>query len=548
MSALGRIPAQGSPPPTACFSDATAGLLLCTFPEAPLGGDPFAIVDDEPLRFAEAPPELDTRSTYSGVTPSGKTYRVEFTRRPIVHVDAPAGIVDEPKRPSVIRYVAAGESPRRFFAGIELRGATALSYPKKSFDIEFWVDSLGIDEADARLAGLREDDDYVLRSLYNEPLRLNSYLAHELWDQWAELPWQAEEPDARANARMRFVEVFVGDRYEGLYHLGEQIDRKLLQVKKPKDGVTRGTITKVWAIPQPLPSTATTPPNPGDFIWSGYELKYPKPRDTIDWSSVLEIHDFFTASTPVDPEASARVLDERNAIDYNLFVNVVGGGDNVLKNMYIARYEPGAPQVFIPWDLDGTFGNNWDGTRLPPTDTIYTPLFHDALFRTPGEGLTVARCERYRELRTGGLIDADRLAARAVSLFDSLNAGGQLRREAARWPSTTAVDEAELDYTQRWVGQRIAFLDAFMCEGVVSARELGEQEAPFRLPRGSSIRGDEVLVTLREAAHLQVFDLHGRAVASGPAPAGEVVLDAAGWPPGVYVLRVGRATARLLRL
>ena len=65
--------------------------------------------------------------------------------------------------------------------GIEIRGGFSQTYPKKTYDIEFWNDPSGNETIDVQFGDLREDDDWILDAMYNEPLRINSYISHKLW-------------------------------------------------------------------------------------------------------------------------------------------------------------------------------------------------------------------------------------------------------------------------------------------------------------------------------------------------------------------------------
>jgi hypothetical protein len=84
----------------------------------------------------------------------------------------------------------------------------------------------------------------VLDALYNEPLRVNAYVAHKLWLDLHTPYYTDREPEARAGADVRYVEVFEDGRYRGVYLQSEQVDRKQLKLKKTKDGEVRGELYK----------------------------------------------------------------------------------------------------------------------------------------------------------------------------------------------------------------------------------------------------------------------------------------------------------------
>ena len=56
-------------------------------------------------------------------------------------------------------------------------------------------------------------------------------------------------------------------------------------------------------------------------------------------------------------------LDINGIIDYVLFIILIMGEDNVSKNYLSVSYDKEKWSI-IPYDLDATFGNNWNGTQI----------------------------------------------------------------------------------------------------------------------------------------------------------------------------------------
>jgi len=114
--------------------------------------------------------------------------------------------------------------------------ATRKVFRKKTFDLEFWTDATGVDNRNVQCGNLRSDDDWILDALYNEPLRLRSYVANKLWLDVHTPYYQTAAPEARAGADVQYVEVFLNGAYNSIYNLSEQVDRKQLQLEKFGDG------------------------------------------------------------------------------------------------------------------------------------------------------------------------------------------------------------------------------------------------------------------------------------------------------------------------
>ena len=299
---------------------------------------------------------------------SSDQFVLYFTPLPIISIETNNIIVDEPKVQAVFTY-SDNEQTLSSNIGIEIRGGASQSYPKKTYDIEFWDDETGNLNVDMKFGQLREDDDWILDALYNEPLRLRSYTANKLWKQ-IQVPYYVNyEPKAKPGADVMYVEMFLNGVYNGLYNLSEPIDRKQLKIKKFNDNL-RGELYKgyTWGA-----STFTSLPsyNNNSRVWGGYEFEYPKSSEITDWSSLYQFTNFVINSSELEFENDIWSRFEKdNFINYFLFLNLIRATDNTGKNIYLAKYKQGEPYFYIPWDLDGCFGTIWNGTNSNITDDI----------------------------------------------------------------------------------------------------------------------------------------------------------------------------------
>ncbi|OAV43770.1 CotH kinase family protein [Lewinella sp. 4G2] len=484
----------------------------------------------------------------------GDQYAVYFSKRPLINITADSSLNNDTKVRSEITYLDR-EQQIVAGAGIEFRGATALLYPKKSYDLEFWTDTDG-ESQDVTLAGMREDDDWVLDAVYNEPLRINAFIAQGLWNDMYELPWVADDDRARGGANQEFVEVFLNGNYQGLYTLGEQVDRKLLRLKKTNEEGMRGYLVKVWAIPTSPSFNDVGPPNPMEETWSGYELKYPNPNDTINWDPLSQLHErFITDPDPSEGAIMGRHLDLANSIDYDLFINVIGGIDNEGKNIYFARRDVDEPYFYIPWDLDASFGNNWDGTRVEWGDRYFTPLYQDVVQQEEGDDYADARCARYAELRESGVFSARNINARFQALYDTLNAEQIYARENLVWSSTLSADQEEIDYTKNWLIQRLEYLDSFYCPAgtVVSTPETAATATEIKISPNPVV--DRLTLRLphraAEGSHIRIWNLEGRQVLDRQIPPSSTVnnisLDISRLSSGLYILEADGVRAKFIK-
>jgi hypothetical protein len=474
-----------------------------------------------------------------------------FTQLPLIHINPSEWIPDDFKVPADFIY-ADDEQTLTSIVGIERRGGFTQGLPKKTWDLEFWEDDSGAEETiDVSFAGMREDDDWVLDAVYNEPLRVNAYAAHKLWLDLHQPYYIEDEPEAKSGADVAWCEMFFDGQYFGLHFLSEQIDRKQLKLKKFKeeDKEIRGELYKgvlpllgvlLRAVPRQSNNTRDT--------WDGFELKYPDVNDTINWDNLYDLVDFIVDSP--DATFAADIEDWMhlgNVVDYFLFINLAGARDNTGKNIYTARYDNDEPYFYAAWDLDGTFGNNWDGMDYPFTDYILTNGLHRRLIENNVAGFNDLVCARYQELLTSGLFVRDSLYARITTQHDYLLANGVYEREEIAWPGSADPTESRLHYTLDWIRKRTQFLDAWTCDMTTSdeAPELTNPLTIFPNPTSGIIRLGEHLTGPME---WEVTDLTGRRLLSGRLHTGAQQISIAELPGGMYLLRVGRRVTRVVRV
>ncbi|NNM17106.1 MAG: spore coat protein CotH, partial [Croceitalea sp.] len=161
----------------------------------------------------------------------GKTFDLYISKLPLVQIEVDTPLNKDTKVLGSYKYY----NKKNFIEsslGIEFRGNLSLTYPKKTFDIEFWRDSIWNKSRDITFENLRNDDDWILDGMYNEPLRIRSYVANKLWTAIRKPYGQDEVPFEKSGIDLIYVEVFKNQKYQGVYTLTESVDRKLLGLQK----------------------------------------------------------------------------------------------------------------------------------------------------------------------------------------------------------------------------------------------------------------------------------------------------------------------------
>ena len=524
--------------------DDRLGLYLVRATTAELAAGPAEIrLPSDTLRVLGDPSALRHRDFYRARTSAGDTVRLAFTPLPLIKLRAPVGLSTTFRRSVTLTY-ADDERALDLQATARYRGGFTTRYPKKSIDLEFHEDGEPGTNRDVRFGALRSDDDWILDALYNEPLRVNAYVAHKVWLDMARLPYAGEEPRARAGADGEFAELFFNGRYHGLFLLSEQVDRKQLQLKKEKEGRTRGVLFQTSQYSEQTRFTGPLAPITEDSVeHQGYELKYP--HDSVGhaaWNDLRTVIDLVVSGSDADLAlGAARAFDLDQLADYLLYVNALRLTDNVSKNTFLARYSANAPFFLVPWDLDASLGNGHNGKRLTSAEGWSSNGLFQRLTQVDVRGFAAKLCDRYEALRRGPL-SPESLALRVEEAHQQLTTTGAYARERLVWAAKLDDSAESLAFTTDFLRRRADFVLQDVCKtSGVGEPALAGRAALGVFPNPVAVDGTVTLTGVPAGAREGVvYDLLGRPVLRFVVRGGgEQRVALRGLPGGSYVVRVG---------
>lgn len=354
-------------------------------------------------------------------------------------------------------------------ANLKWRGASTNTEDKhkRNYKIKF--------NDDQCFFNLRSDNNWILDAGQADVFRLRNHIATEIWNSFATKPYYAEqEPKALSGVRGRVVEVFLNNKYQGIYTFTENMDRKQMKLKKI-DSKTRKLRGLLW---KSKGYGALMNENP-DFdntqeTWNTFEAKYPdlSDNDTVDWKP---LHDAFQMVIESSDETFCQqanlMFDIPVFLDYYIFINVLGAVDNVGKNMYWAIYDVTKSKKITTavWDLDGTVGQRWleqyaEIFSSPCYDMTSTIKLIDRLVELNTDNFNTKLKQRYKELRNS-LLTEEKLQHLYIYHLQLLKNSGAAKRETERWSGDTDIRneiidfDAETEYICQWITKRLEFLD-----------------------------------------------------------------------------------------
>jgi len=390
-----------------------------------------------------------------------ESYLLYFTNLPLLHIHTNAKIRDEPK---VLAWTelaystgdkGAGTGLFTSYTGIEVRGRTSAVHEKKSYGLELWENSLGKDRS-AALLGMREGEDWILDAMYVDPLRMRNKLSFELWEKiWknkSNIPFRTANPGIHCE----FIELFINQRYMGLYCLSERLDEKLILLDDSQNRTGAALYKAIdWQGGATAFDTYNSEP-PSSMIWEGWEQIYPD--GGYYWDALAELR----KSVVMDPDEVFReridtLLNLESAAAYYLFTNLILAHDNIIKNYFLARYTGDSSFLILPWDLEGSWGIMWDGDRSSSNGMLQNGLFRRLMELDAGDFRE--RLEESWEHNRNSVFGLDSLTAPFIRDAGLLMRSGAIERENARWPGAAVDLEQELDYMEQWTSLRLKYLD-----------------------------------------------------------------------------------------
>ena len=251
-------------------------------------------------------------------------------------------------------------------ANMHIRGHSSRAYAKNAFKYEM-IKEDG-DNRKKNLFGMRKDDDWVLDALYCDPSNIRNVLCCDLWN---EINSMETTNDYDIDLESEFVEVFINDKYAGIYVLKEPVDAKQVGIEKE---ISKDILVKGYSYNANY-KTEESFENINVQDGTAYDIfKLIYPKDSTDeiiesnFRNFLEkINQKFDLSIGITYEYLKKNFNLNNIIDYDILVNFVKGWDNFSTNNVFFYLDETGKIVNIPWDMDMSFGLAWGNEELNPT-------------------------------------------------------------------------------------------------------------------------------------------------------------------------------------
>lgn len=461
-------------------------------------------------------------------------------------------------------------------AAFKYRGASSSNYPKRSYAIKL-RDENG-NSVDRKLLGYRSDNNWILDAMYIDLACMRNRVATDLWNAFECKPYYADrEKKVRTGTRGKFVEVILNGQWWGLYCMTEKMDRKQLKLKKfvpaslstTGENEVHGVLYKSnqWTyevfmghesnddndnkqVIYPHKKVSDYKNILGQETWCEYEFKYPDYEDeAVEWRPLHDAANMVATSFILNIDSVKSRFDYPMLRDYYLFIDLLLATDNHGKNLFWYAYDTQGPEgdklSLAPWDLDGTFGQDWDGVI---TNTKDVTLDFDTYIKNYEHGqfaifdLIKSRSEwqqdlkdRYAELRIKGVISGDSIANRFANYASLFEVSLADQREQNMWSKTYHSRHKDIQggatYAESWIRRRVNWLDQkYGFDAAVTAINEAKAEAYFAALGGVGC----ISVNAGKAQSVRIYNIAGQLVRNAQVSSGVTTIN--GIPAGIYVV------------
>lgn len=268
---------------------------------------------------------------------------------PVIHLfyDAQVGLTAGGYRPAQVVYRG-----KRYEIEAQYRGATSNVFPKRSLTLKFPDDNLFSEPVFGD--GFKDRKRVVLITTFNDNTYFRPRLAFDVWNRMA--------PEHIRIHTFSAV-VYANNRYIGMYTVADHPDKRLMDAH----GLSKDSDLFKAVDANANFSRRRPDGTPKASLSEGLEKKEGTPPE--GWAHAYDTMDALIgfvsdSSGTAFRDGFGAKLNARDYEDWWIFNTLILGTDSHSKNAYHAYdVKTGGPWRFIPWDLDATFGQNFDTTR-----------------------------------------------------------------------------------------------------------------------------------------------------------------------------------------
>ena len=400
-----------------------------------------------------------------------------------------AQIVDEPKVNAEITILVGDEIDYTGAIGIEIRGSSSQSFPKKQFGFE--TRDVANEDINVSLLGFPEEEDWILYAPYSDKSLIRNMLMYDL-----------SRDIGRYASRSKFVNVTINDEYNGVYLLLEKLKRdgnridinKLKEDENSGDDLTGGYILKIdkaggsneMLYTDYNSITSAYSPN---YAIDGQKIHFvydtPDEDDITSEQSeyisnyMASFEDALASTDFADPDKGYNAfIDTQSFIEFFLLNELSNNVDGYRLSTWLTKDKNEKLKMGPIWDFNLAFGNadycgggdttgwTYKFNERCPGDFWQIPFWWSRLLEDPAFVLQVK--ERWLALRSNEFSNLV-ITQKINSYIATLSSSDAIEENFVKWPVlgeyvwpnnfVGTTYEEEKNYLMNWINNRLSWLD-----------------------------------------------------------------------------------------
>lgn len=353
-------------------------------------------------------------------------FDIVFTGLPVVTIATDTAITYEDTAAHVT--LASPDGGLKTRAMAHLRGAGSSFSEKKSYKIDF-VHGQKDSGAIAEVPFFGQADNIILLAGVLDPSLIRDRLS---WDAYAMI---AGEDEPYGPRKTQYAEVFVNNRYAGVYIMMEPVDNAQELAKRSANAAMTDSVYRTAQIEYVGDRAYVENPMRGGSIYEVFHA--PGSGHAFDALRPYLALEQLEQGEEYDAEFERLVLehiDMESILRYYLFVQGGGMSDNVFNNMYILAHRENGKIVyrFAPWDMDLTWGRYKDGDSGDFYHELFSFNVVERMLDSDVPGARRMLTDMWADMRKT-LFTEENIQNMVDGYVSELDASGAYMRDAIRW-------------------------------------------------------------------------------------------------------------------
>ena len=348
------------------------------------------------------------------------------------------------------------------FATIEVQGSSSAIYPKKNWTFALYNNESKTESFKLRVGNWAEHSEFVFKSNWIDATHCRNILSNQIWEDII----QNREGYPKRENEIAYSEAYTAQsgRFDSgaLTHVDGlaaelYINGSFYGIGNFNLGKKRENYDIVSSNQNHIQMSAEVHVNMNSYVPEHWEIRNPKLPDA---NFLSKINAWFAANA-LSGQAFKDSFETnhhlKNAIDFFLLVEFIKSPDMYDKNFILTSWN-GVKFYFLPYDMDTTFGLQWDGQSFTGhTGSIREVSFWNKFYLA----YTIEIKARYLDLKNKGVFTLDNVY-RHADLCNKTFGIQLFKKEQALWSSIPSNSIIYTSFPQiyEWTKNRIIWLDS----------------------------------------------------------------------------------------